>query len=142
MFILPPLNRFLFASPHKFFILMPFVTTPQTQLPHVEGVVVHVKNFSLLSAFLCELLLSGQPNAHDPEGFKPEASRIAELCVTTFQTQMAHLGSTPLWCPHKASLSTRKRWIRSPSSAFYYMLSQNSRKLPEIKRGLTSNKSL
>lgn len=61
---------------------MPFVTTPQTQLPHVEGVVVHVKNFSLLSAFLCELLLSGQPNAHDPEGFKPEASRIAELCVS------------------------------------------------------------
>lgn len=48
----------------------------------MEGVAVHVKNFSLLSAFLCEILFSGEPNEHDPKGFKPEASWTAELRVS------------------------------------------------------------
>lgn len=108
---------------------------------------MHVKSFSLLSAFLCELLLSGEPNEHDPEGFKPEASRIAELRVTK---NSPDLDGTS-WFKEMLNPSvptqdlpgfTRKRWIRSQSSAFYYMLSQNFRKLPEIIRGLISNQSL
>lgn len=105
---------------------------------------MHVKNFSLLSAFLCELLFSGEPNEHDPEGFKPKASRIAELFVTkNFPdpdgTSWSNAPSVPT---QDHSGSTRKRWIRSQSTAFYYMLSQNSRKFPEIKRGLVSNEPL
>lgn len=71
---------------------------------------VHVKNFSLLSAFLCELLFSGEPNEHDPEGFQPKASRIAELFVTkNFPDQMAHLGPTLPQGPHKTSQDPQGR---------------------------------
>lgn len=99
---------------------------------------VHGKNFSLLSAFLSEFLLSGEPNEHDPEGFKPEASRIVELCVNNNfpDPDSTSWFNTPSVPTQGLPGSTRKRWIRSQSTAFYYMLPQNSRKLPDIKRGL------